>query len=67
MDKKGHLETECERLLKAAHEAPMNPLRTDANGHRWVALHSSAWARRSSEYMAARARLDAISKSTGGK
>ncbi len=36
---------------RAAHDAPLNPYRLDANGHRWVepvttafAMHGSRWA-----------------------
>lgn len=36
---------EYARLLKLAHEAPLNPYRLDADGHRWVEQQSYAWAR----------------------
>ena len=35
---------------RAAHDAPLNPYRLDANGHRWVAHDSRAWADRSREW-----------------
>jgi hypothetical protein len=35
---------------KAAHDAPLNPYRLDADGHRWVQHDSSAWADRSREW-----------------
>lgn len=51
------LERTVHRLREMAHEAPLNPLRTDADGHRWVAMNSDAWARFSREYFAAVAAL----------
>ena len=42
---------ECERLLKLAHEAPLNPYRLDADGHRWVEQYSNAWANRSNDWV----------------
>jgi hypothetical protein len=36
---------------KAAHDAPLNPYRLDADGHKWVELRSTAWADRSREWM----------------
>ena len=45
------VEAECERLLKLAHEAPLNPYRLDANGHRWVEQYSNAWADRSNDWV----------------
>jgi hypothetical protein len=44
---------ECERLRKLAHDAPLNPYRLDANGHRWVEQQSYAWARASRDWMKA--------------
>lgn len=37
---------------RAAHDAPMNPYRLDADGHRWVEMVSYAWADRSREWIA---------------
>jgi hypothetical protein len=37
---------------RAAHGAPLNPYRLDANGHRWVEHRSRAWADRSREWCA---------------
>ena len=54
------LEAECERLRKLAHDAPLNPYRLDADGHRWVDLQSMAWADRSREWMQACERRDAL-------
>ena len=53
------LEVECERLRQLMHEAPMNTLRTDANGHRWIGSNSMAYADRSKEWIDACDRLDA--------
>lgn len=36
---------------KAAHDAPLNPYRLDADEHRWVEQYSNAWANRSSEWI----------------
>lgn len=36
---------------KAAHDAPLNPYRLDANGHRWVEQYSKAWSDRSREWV----------------
>jgi len=36
--------------LRAAHDAPLNPYRLDADGHRWVEPRSTAWADRSREW-----------------
>jgi hypothetical protein len=49
---------ECERLRKLAHEAPLNPYRLDADGHRWIEQQSYAWARASREWMKACERLE---------
>jgi len=46
-------ESECERLRKLAHEAPLNPYRLDADGHRWVELQSYAWRDRANEWVKA--------------
>ena len=43
----------CDELLKLAHEAPLNPYRLDANGHRWVEQYSTAWSNRSHDYLEA--------------
>lgn len=56
-------EAECERILKLAHEAPLNPYRLDADGHRWVEQVSSAWKDRGREWMEACERRDALRKS----
>jgi hypothetical protein len=53
-------EAECERLRKLAHEAPLNPYRLDANGHRWVEQYSSAWASRSNDWVNACEKRDAL-------
>lgn len=37
---------------RAAHDAPLNPYRLDADGHRWVDPSSTAWADRSREWVA---------------
>ena len=42
-----------EALRKLAHEAPMNTLRTDHDGHKWIGTYSVVWADRSREYAAA--------------
>ena len=46
------VEHDLEVARKAAHEAPMNPLRTDHDGHRWIDQISTAWARRGDECIA---------------
>lgn len=51
---------ECDRLRKLAHEAPLNPLRTDHDGHRWIEPQSEAWRHRVNEWMAACDRAHAI-------
>jgi len=53
-------EAECERLRKLAHEAPLNPYRLDADGHRWVEQYSNAWASRSNDWVKACEKRDAI-------
>ncbi len=53
-------EAECERLLKLAHEAPLNPYRLDADGHRWVEQISHAWSDRSNDWIKACEKRDAI-------
>lgn len=53
-------EAECERLRKLAHDAPLNPYREDHDGHRWVALYSTAWADRTREWIAACRKLEAM-------
>lgn len=58
------LEMECERLRKLAHEAPLNTYREDHDGHRWVELHSNAWADRSREWSAACAKLEAMRRAS---
>lgn len=37
---------------RAAHDAPLNPYRLDADGHRWVELQSRAWATSSEAWVA---------------
>lgn len=56
----GQMNSECERLRDLMHEAPMNQLRTDANGHKWMGTHSTAYAERSREWMAACDKRDAF-------
>jgi hypothetical protein len=46
-------EAECDRLLKLAHDAPLNPYRLDADGHRWVEQISQAWSNRSNDWIKA--------------
>lgn len=46
-------EDRCERLRKAAHDAPLNPYRLDADGHRWVEQVSYAYRDRANEWMQA--------------
>lgn len=62
-------ELECSRLRDLAHQAPLNPYRLDADGHRWVEIESYAWRDRSNEWIKACERRDAIraaiSKATG--
>lgn len=53
-------EIECERLRKLAHDAPLNPYRLDADGHRWVAQESYAWRDRGNEWLQACERRDAL-------
>lgn len=53
------LNKECDRLRQLMHEAPLNTLRTDANGHKWIGSNSMAYADRSREWMAACDRRDA--------
>lgn len=36
---------------QAAHDAPLNPYRLDADGHRWVDFLSRAWSDRANEWM----------------
>lgn len=43
---------------KLAHEAPLNPYRLDANGHRWVEQYSNAWADRAKEWAELSAECD---------
>jgi hypothetical protein len=56
----GRLNSECERLRDLMHDAPMNQLRTDADGYRWIGTHSMAFADRSSEWIAACDKRDAF-------
>lgn len=53
------LDAECERLRKLAHDAPLNPYRLDADGHRWVEQQSYAWTRASRAWMDACEKRDA--------
>jgi hypothetical protein len=34
----------CEEIRRRAHSAPLNPFRLDADGHKWIAHESRAWA-----------------------
>lgn len=43
------LERQYEEVMARARAAPMNPVRMDHDGHRWVEPVSSAWFRHSSE------------------
>ena len=60
MNKIERQEAECTRLRKLAHDAPLNPYRLDADGHRWVEIQSYAWADRSREWMTACDKLNAM-------
>lgn len=42
----------------AAHGAPLNPFRLDADGHRWVAIGSIAWASRARDWMELASEVD---------
>jgi hypothetical protein len=53
------LRSECDRLRELAHEAPLNKVFETHTGHKFLGTHSTAWADRSREWMAACARLDA--------
>lgn len=53
-------EAECDRLHKLAQEAPLNPYRLDADGHRWVEQYSRAWATRSNDWINACEKRDAL-------
>lgn len=56
--------TDEELILKtkaareAAHNAPLNPYRLDADGHRWVEQYSNAWADRGNEFLKLAAECD---------
>jgi hypothetical protein len=63
----GRLNSECMRLRDLMHDAPMNQLRTDADGHKWVGTQSTAYADRSREWMAACDRRDALLATLGGQ
>jgi hypothetical protein len=43
---------------RAAHDAPLNPYRLDANGHRWVEQQSTAYASAAREWMQLAAEVD---------
>lgn len=51
------LEEECERLRKLDHDAPLNKVFTTHNSARFLGSHSTAWADRSREWVAATDRL----------
>ena len=36
---------------RAAHDAPLNPYREDADGHRWVHVQSHAWSSAANDWM----------------
>ena len=64
------LTEKVERLRQAAHEAPMNPFRLNADGHRWIEPLSRAWAARANEYAKACDELDharAVLATEGGE
>lgn len=46
-------EEKCAALRKAAHEAPLNPYRVNADGHRWVEQVSYAYRDRANEWLQA--------------
>ena len=50
-------EQECEKLRILAGEAPLNPYRLDANGHRWVEIQSYAWRNEGNNWVKACAKL----------
>ena len=52
------LEAECERLRNLAHEAPMNKVFETHTGHKFLGSHSTAWADRGREWIAACERLE---------
>jgi hypothetical protein len=43
---------------RAAHDAPLNPYRLDADGHRWVEQQSTAYASASRDWMQLAAEVD---------
>ena len=51
---------ECDRLLKLAHEAPMAKIYTTHTGHKFVGVHTQAWAKASRDWMKAMDKLEAL-------
>jgi hypothetical protein len=44
------LKDRCDRLRKEMHEAPLNKVFQDHDGHRHLGTHSNAWATKSREW-----------------
>lgn len=55
-------QNEVERLEKEMHEAPLAPIYTTHEGHRFIGNHTSAWARKSFEWSEAKKRLTTVEK-----
>jgi hypothetical protein len=56
-----HTAGDLEKLRAAAHEAPMNKVFQDHDGHRFLGSHSMAWAKASREWMEACAKAEGSS------
>ena len=54
------LEKQADELMVLMHEAPMNELRTDADGHRWIGTNSQAYADRSREWCRVMDKIDVL-------
>jgi len=59
------VQQKCERLRREMHEAPLNKVFQDHNGHRHLGTHSTAWARKSREWCDAMAELAASTSQQG--
>ena len=51
------LEAQEDELRVLMHEAPMNQLRTDADGRKWIGTNSMAYADRSAEWCRVREQI----------
>lgn len=55
---KAYWQSEVDRLEKEMHEAPLAKIYQDHTGHKFVGVHTNAWATKSREWALAKEKLE---------